>query len=330
MKRWMRSGWQVVRWFVVGHSMGGALALRWAARHTPRVRAVITLCAALYRNRDEADGRLRQMGTAEALLAEDGPLPQMVRGWMCRPRALAGWIAVALRPDLPVTVARSAVKHTWDSYYGSLQGCVRCRDWEPALGTVAGGCTPDPPGGRRRPGPCPRARAATAATTTLKLGTYVLQTGVRDPSQVAGEAVLPAVGGFPAPLSGRRVAAVAVERRATFGTGEPFPVVVRGASLMACYVQGLRESLRRSRRGVPMCRSVLGPRRCPDSRGSRQHDDLCGKVEGYVDQVGGERERGRRRGRATRAFPARIRRERSADRSRHPVRRDPVQEVACA
>lgn len=118
---------------VVGHSMGGAVALRWAARQAPRVRAVLTLCAALYRNRDEADGRLRQMGTAEALLAGDGPLPQMLCGWMCRHRALAGWVAVALRPDLPVTVARSAVKHTWDSYHGSLQGYVRSGDWEPAL-----------------------------------------------------------------------------------------------------------------------------------------------------------------------------------------------------
>lgn len=118
---------------VVGHSMGGALALCWAARHTPRVRAVVTLCAALYRTRDEADRRVRQMGTAEALLAGDGPLPETLCGWMCRHRALASWFAVAIRPGLPVTVARSAVKHTWDSYHGSLDGCLRSGDWEPAL-----------------------------------------------------------------------------------------------------------------------------------------------------------------------------------------------------
>ena len=35
---------------VVGHSMGGPLALRFAARHTDRVRTVVTLCAALYRD----------------------------------------------------------------------------------------------------------------------------------------------------------------------------------------------------------------------------------------------------------------------------------------
>ncbi|MEO5832276.1 MAG: alpha/beta fold hydrolase [Nakamurella sp.] len=127
---------------VVGHSMGGAVGLCWAARHTTRVRAVVTLCAALYRTRDEADRRVRQMGAVEALLGGDGPLPETLCGWMCRHRVLASWLAVAIRPDLPVAVARSAVKHTWDSYHGSLDGCLRSGDWESALGELASAGVP--------------------------------------------------------------------------------------------------------------------------------------------------------------------------------------------
>ena len=40
---------------VAGHSMGGCLALRWAAQHTDLVRSVLTFGAPLYLNRAEAD-----------------------------------------------------------------------------------------------------------------------------------------------------------------------------------------------------------------------------------------------------------------------------------
>lgn len=105
---------------VAGHSMGGALALRWAAAHCDRVRAVITFGAPLYRNQAEADRRITGMGRMDALLAGDGPLPRAVCGWMCRHRTAASWLAVTYRPDLPVPVARSGVKHTWSTYTGSM------------------------------------------------------------------------------------------------------------------------------------------------------------------------------------------------------------------
>lgn len=118
---------------VAGHSMGGALALRWAAEHTDRVRAVITFGAPLFRNRAEADRRVAGMGRLEALLAGDGPLPRAVCGWMCRHRRAASWLAVVYRPDLPVPVARSGVKHTWSTYTGSMNGLIRDTGWPAAL-----------------------------------------------------------------------------------------------------------------------------------------------------------------------------------------------------
>lgn len=117
---------------VAEHSMGGTLALRWAAEHTDRVRAVVAFGAPLYRNRAEADTHIAGMGRMEALFAGDGALPRAVCAWMCRHRT-ASWITVAYRPDLPVPVARSGVRHTWATYSGSLSGLIRNTGWSDAL-----------------------------------------------------------------------------------------------------------------------------------------------------------------------------------------------------
>ncbi len=149
---------------VVGHSMGGAVALRFAARYPGRVRAVVTLCAALYRDAAEADVRIALMGPAEAVLAGDGSLPRKLCEWMCRYRTAAGWVAVAARPDLPVPVARAAVKHTWDSYRGALEGLLRTPEWEPALYRLAAAGVPITLAeGRRDPVPVPGRAAEFAA-----------------------------------------------------------------------------------------------------------------------------------------------------------------------
>jgi len=122
---------------VVGHSMGGPLAIRFAARHSSQVRTVITLCAALYRNAVEADARIALIGPFEAALSGDGRLAEVACAWMCRHRIAAGWVAVAMRPELPVVVALSAVRHTWDSYRGALAGLLYAPGWEPALERLA-------------------------------------------------------------------------------------------------------------------------------------------------------------------------------------------------
>jgi len=118
---------------VVGHSMGGVLAIRWAANHPDRTRAVVTFGAPLYRTRAEADQRMGAMGPMAALLAGDGPVPQAVCAWTCRHRGIASWLAVGSRPDLPVSIARGGVNHTWATYSGSLGSLVRDGGWAPAL-----------------------------------------------------------------------------------------------------------------------------------------------------------------------------------------------------
>ena len=143
---------------VAGHSMGGCLALRWAAGHPDRVRSVVTFGAPLYLNRTEADEHISGMGPMQALLAGDGPLPRMVCSWMCHHRTVASWIAVAYSPDLPVPVARSGVQHTWETYSGSLSGLIHDAGWAAAVDVLgragipvtlaAGSADPVPVAGR--------------------------------------------------------------------------------------------------------------------------------------------------------------------------------------
>ncbi|MHA6781785.1 alpha/beta fold hydrolase [Pseudonocardia saturnea] len=155
---------------VAGHSMGGPLALRFAARHRDRVHGVVTLCAALYRDAAEADAQVTLMGPAEAVLVGDGPLPERFCRLVCRYRTVAGWVAVATRPDLPVPVALAGVQHTWDSYRGSLNGLLRTPEWEPALHRLgAAGVPVTLAEGARDPVPVPgRAAELAAAAPTVR------------------------------------------------------------------------------------------------------------------------------------------------------------------
>jgi len=76
---------------------------------------------------------MRRIGRANAFLTGGGPLPEAVGGWMCRCRTAASWFSMAFRPDLPVPVARAAVRHTWASYRGSLDELIRHSGWEAVL-----------------------------------------------------------------------------------------------------------------------------------------------------------------------------------------------------
>lgn len=122
---------------VVGHSMGGSLAIRWAARHPQRTLAVVTFGAPLYRDRTEADQRAHAMGRVAAFLAGNGVLPRALCALMCRYRGLASWLVVLCQPDLPVRVARSGVKHTWTTYSGSFHGLLRDDGWGPDLAVLS-------------------------------------------------------------------------------------------------------------------------------------------------------------------------------------------------
>lgn len=116
------------RLVIGGHSLGGLLALHWAARRRAQVDAVVTWGATLFRNETEARARLKAM---ERVFARDSPLAQKSCALMCRYRRAAQLLAIALSPDLPVTISRQAVLHTWPAYRGAISAFFS--NWEAAL-----------------------------------------------------------------------------------------------------------------------------------------------------------------------------------------------------
>ncbi len=117
---------------VVGHSMGAALAVHWAA-HRPNTARVTLFCAPLYSSREEAGRHIARMGLLEKFFAFETPLARATCAFMCEYRGLAQWISVAVSPQWPVSLARQGVLHTWWSYLGGMNGTIQQAGWEQAL-----------------------------------------------------------------------------------------------------------------------------------------------------------------------------------------------------
>jgi pimeloyl-ACP methyl ester carboxylesterase len=127
---------------VAGHSLGGRLALHWAARHARQVTRTVAWGAPLYRDADEGARHLGRLGTMARLFALDTPRARRACAWMCAHRRAAGWLAVAMRPDLPVPVARHGVLHTWPAYRGAMAGVLLAGSFETALARLGEAAVP--------------------------------------------------------------------------------------------------------------------------------------------------------------------------------------------
>lgn len=123
------------RFVVGGHSFGGVLALHWAARRATQTDAVVTWGAPLFRNEAEGRAQLKKMGMLERLFARDSSFAKKSCELMCAHRKLAGMLAVALSPDLPLPVSKRVVLHTWPAYRGAV--AVLFSEWRNALRTLA-------------------------------------------------------------------------------------------------------------------------------------------------------------------------------------------------
>lgn len=120
---------------VAGHSMGGLLALHWAARRAPQVAAVVTLSAPLFASSEDARRRLNAMMPGLARIGMPGVVSRTTCTQLCtrRPR-LASWLYVLTAPRIPASLSRQLSGHTWSSYLPVMQQIVLDRaGWQRSL-----------------------------------------------------------------------------------------------------------------------------------------------------------------------------------------------------
>ena len=124
---------------VIGaHSMGAALALRWAARLGAGVERIVCWGAPVYSDADAVDDALVSTGVMARLFAADTRWARRACEWNCRHRTAAGWVAAALAPSMPVTIARAASLHSWPAYRDAMAELIGKTDWPDLAARVTG------------------------------------------------------------------------------------------------------------------------------------------------------------------------------------------------
>ena len=109
---------------VVGHSMGSIVALHLAHRHPGLVERVVAFAPPIYDSRADAVRHIRALGFMTRLFAFDTRLARRACRWVCDHRELTGRLATRLRGDLPASIARDGVQHTWASYSQSVEEVI--------------------------------------------------------------------------------------------------------------------------------------------------------------------------------------------------------------
>lgn len=110
---------------LVGHSLGAALALAYAARHPQRVRRLVLLSLPYFGGEAAAYRWLRQ--TPEGWLFTNVALMTLA---CIVTRTLLSRLLPRLRPDLPREVAEDVVRHSWMASTTSLWDVIYRHDFE--------------------------------------------------------------------------------------------------------------------------------------------------------------------------------------------------------
>lgn len=105
------------------HSAGTIIALRVAASHPARVKAVVAFAPVMYADERVARRLARRTG-AMARLFVGSPFAHAMCRWVCRHNAVATKLAMWSHPLLPARIAADAVSHTWASYSETLQRVI--------------------------------------------------------------------------------------------------------------------------------------------------------------------------------------------------------------
>jgi len=115
---------------VIGaHSMGSAVAIRWAATLGPRVERIVCWGAPIYANAETVDAAIADSAPMARMFVADTRLAHMTCRLSCRHRTAAGWAAVAMTPSMPAAIARAASLHSWPAYRDAMNLLVAGTDW---------------------------------------------------------------------------------------------------------------------------------------------------------------------------------------------------------
>lgn len=109
---------------LVGHSMGGILALAYAWRWPEAVGKLVLLATPFYRSEAEARQIVARSSLFNRLFAMDNPLARGVCMLMCATRPVLMQLVPRLVHDVPELVAQDSLRHTWASYARTLQHVV--------------------------------------------------------------------------------------------------------------------------------------------------------------------------------------------------------------
>lgn len=121
------------------HSMGSALALRWAARNTAMVDRVVCLGAPAWPDPAAARRSLGRLGPMSRALLVDDRAARAMCEFSCQHRALAGMVSAAVAPRWPIPIARQASLHTWPAYIQALEEQIIDCPWDDLLMAVVDG-----------------------------------------------------------------------------------------------------------------------------------------------------------------------------------------------
>ncbi len=123
---------------VGAHSMGGALALRWAAANPDRVDRVVCLGPPIYPDADTARSALGELGPMGRSLILDDRIARAVCAFNCRHRHLAGLLSALAAPRWPIPIARQASLHTWPAYISAIEDQIINCPWGDLVDTLVG------------------------------------------------------------------------------------------------------------------------------------------------------------------------------------------------
>lgn len=119
---------------VVGaHSMSSAVALTWANANSSRVRRVFLWGPPVYRDASAAGGVAKEYGAMARLFLNDARWAQRLCRFSCEHREFSGQVLALLAPRWPTEVSSDAVRHTWESFDGSMRSLVLDFEWAGVL-----------------------------------------------------------------------------------------------------------------------------------------------------------------------------------------------------